>query len=147
MEREHLLDLGRRTILDPVVRAGAVAIARYVPVKSLLRMGLSKKKSALASGLPIAGAFVLGAVAGAGVILFLAPGSAELRKTLATRIDAARSRIRHAEEETAEDLRARTAAAKARAAAFASATHGDDGDHKNDHDDHGRPRRRSNPRA
>jgi hypothetical protein len=143
MKLERWMRIGQRVVVAPAVGAAARSVVSHVPMHTLMRFGLGRRTT-MSVVVPLAGAFTLGAVIGAGTLLFFAPGSDEMRKRIASRIDAARSRIRHEDELTDEER----AAARAKAAAFATATrdHEDDG-HRDDHDDHGRPRRRNTPRA
>jgi hypothetical protein len=134
MNLEQLVKTSRRVVVLPVVGAAARGLARRVPVGTLVRLGVGPR-GALMIAAPLAGAFVLGALAGAGVLLFLAPGGAEMRQAISRRI---------------AGLAPQTPSERARASAFAS-DHDFDHDHDHDgeheHDEHGRPRRRNHPRA
>lgn len=135
MKDEGWKQIGQRTVVEPVVRAGARALVSYLPLGTLLRVGRSS------GPLRLIGAFAIGTLIGAGAILFFGPGSGATRGAIADGLETARERIRRSRSPA-------TRAQRSKAAALATATRDphDDG-HRDGHDDHGRPRRRHVPRA
>jgi hypothetical protein len=77
MDRQSMMDFAQRMMHAPDYDARAREIVGLTPDTMLARMGLARQPSTIGIVLSYAGAIALGAIAGAGTALLLAPTSGE----------------------------------------------------------------------
>ncbi len=86
MNTQHLVDLGQKLLGASDARDRARILVDEVPAKTLAAVGLAKSGHS-SVGLPI-GAFLAGAVVGAGAVILFVPGGEEMRRELSAKLAA-----------------------------------------------------------
>lgn len=103
MNTDHIVSLGVSLAKNHEVRAAARKVASKIPAGALAIAGLGGTSGLVVAG-SVLGGLVVGAAAGAALVLFMGPNGAQHRKDFVRRVGALRQQIARASRRAQHDV-------------------------------------------